>query len=230
MNGLQSFRVMRAFAIYRIVYHGIAPSNPAPIVFPIYISRAGGKMHALVLNPQNMNIFDVTGFVRFIKRMRTIPNIERYTGVTMYKILKTYQMNLIRKCYRTYFAVGVKRFALLSTGLVPDKLFTDLEKELSDVNLFLDSKARAVVKALSFFTTTEMKLKEIGSQATRKIAAESTEISDPVPAPPKPDYYNPYKKPVPESTTEVTQPSTEKPPQTTTPQLAEDTDDDFGYN
>jgi len=188
---LPTFKVLRPFCIYRIVYQGKAPTNPAPIVFPIYISRTGGKMHALVLNSPDMNMFDITAFVRFIKKMRAVKNIDNYSGVTMYKILKVYLTQIVRKCYRTYFVLGVKRFALLSTGLVPDSKFTQLEKELSDANLFVEAKGKLIVKALSFFTKTGLNLKELGTQESREDVADSKTTSpQDVTTPIKPNIYN----------------------------------------
>lgn len=159
---LPSFRLLRPYAIYRIVYVGKAPTNPAPIVFPIYIGPAGGKMHALVLNPYNISSFDVMNIVRFIKRMSRVPNAYRYNGRLMYRILRQYLPQIVSKCYRTYFSTGVKRYALISTGIVPKEVISEAEKSISDINLHQHAQKSLLVKSLNLFTDTKVGKKEIG--------------------------------------------------------------------
>lgn len=159
---LPSFRLLRPYAIYRIVYVGDNPTNPAPIVFPIYIGPAGGKMHALVLNPRNMSSFDIMNVVKFVKRMKQIPTAYQYNGRMMFRILKQYLPNIVRKCYRTYFITGVKRYALVSTGIVPKDVFTNAEKAISDIGLNINAQKTMLVKSLNLFTGTQVTAADIG--------------------------------------------------------------------
>lgn len=97
-----------------------------PISFILYSGPT--KIHALNINSKSMSILDIRKFVTFVKRMKTIRGVEKYTGRVLYSILKKYFPDIIRKTYRTYMNSNVLGFSLVNTGIVPPDIYTEYEK------------------------------------------------------------------------------------------------------
>lgn len=97
-----------------------------PISFILY--SGPNKIHALNINSKSMSILEIRKFVTFVKRMKTIKGVEKYTGRVLYAILKKYFPDIIRKTYRTYVTSNVLGFSLVNTGIVPPDIYTEYEK------------------------------------------------------------------------------------------------------
>lgn len=151
-----SFKLLRPGCIYRVIYRSPigGGTNPAPIIFPIYVGPAGSKVHALVLNHPRWTMSNTVHFVRFLRKMKNVPNVENFSGRLLYRILRSYFPNIVRHSYRTYFRIGLIRYALISSGYVPQDLLTDLEKELSDPNLYVQARSKLITRSILAFTGT----------------------------------------------------------------------------
>lgn len=178
-----NFKLLRRGAIYRINYTAFK-TVPAPISFILYPGTL--KVHAMCLNDPRMSLSEQMIFARFIKKMKSIPGVENYTGRMLYRIVKLYYPNIVRKSYRTYFTAKINNHSLLSYGIVPDTVFTDAEFSISNKNLYTDASRKLLTKILSTFTGTVIEKDKIGNR-------------------PKPAFYTP--KP-PEQPAETKQPET----------------------
>lgn len=147
---------MRRGAIYSVASYANWHTVMSPVVFVLHPGT--DKLHALALNDPRMTQAEATQFAGFIKRMRNVPGVENYSGAVLYRILKTYYPGIVRKTYRTYFTSLVGRYSLVSYGLVPDRLFTDLEKTVTNSDLAKKVKNQQVVQAVSEFSVKPPKL------------------------------------------------------------------------
>lgn len=158
---INSFKLLKPGAIYRIVYRGNNATNPAPIIFVIYTGPIGNKVHSLVLNHPRWTISDTVNFVSFIRKMKKVNGVENFSGRVIYNILKTYYPKIVRFSYRTYFRYGVNQYALISTGYIPPELFTDLEKRLSSPSLYNQANTKMITKMITTFTGTGLNKNEM---------------------------------------------------------------------
>lgn len=148
-----NFRLLRKFCIYRIQYY-TPKTNFRPLVFVLYAGAF--KVHALSINAPAMSTIDVMQFVGFIRKMRTITNIDNYTPRVMYRILRTYYPNIVRKTYRTYFTANIGAIALISYGLLRDKtLVTDYEIAAYNKSLMVDGNNIATARIVNYSTGTK---------------------------------------------------------------------------
>lgn len=146
-----SWQVLQRGAIYRIVYNRWH-TVPRPIAFILYSSPF--KVHALALNDPRMSPSDAVNFSRFIIKMKAIPNVETWGGRVLYRILKTYFPDIIRKCYRTYTSVYVGQISLVSSGILPSDSFSGYEKSSYNENLYRDASYNQIFRIISQRTKT----------------------------------------------------------------------------
>lgn len=162
-----NFKLLRRGAIYRIKYSAWKTS-PMPISFILYPGTM--KVHALVLNAPTMSAAEQMMFARFIKKMKMIPGVENYSGRVLYRILRMYYPSIIKKAYRTYFTSLIASHSIVSYGIVPEKLFTDLEFKIADKALFKQASKTALMKIVTTFTATEIKDSKLGMSQTLPFA------------------------------------------------------------
>jgi hypothetical protein len=148
-----NFRLLRKFCIYRIQYF-TPKTNFRPLIFVLYAGAF--KVHALSINAPAMSTIDVMQFVSFIRRMRTISNIDDYTSRVMYRILRSYYPNIVRKTYRTYFTTNIGAIALISYGLLKDKsLLTPYELAAYNKSLLVDGNNIPTARIINISTGTK---------------------------------------------------------------------------
>ncbi len=138
-------------AIYRLVYtnwHTV----PRPIAFILHSSPF--KVHALALNDPRMGPSDAVEFSRFLIKMKAIPNVETWGGRVLYRILKTYFPNIVRKTYRTYTSAFIGQISLVSSGILPQDAFTGYEKSAYNENLYRDASFNQIFRIVSQRTKT----------------------------------------------------------------------------
>lgn len=162
-----NFKLLRRGAIYRISY-AAWHTQMSPISFILYPGSL--KVHALVLNAPSMSAAEQMIFARFIKKMSVIPGIENYSGRILYRILRMYYPNIVRKAYRTYFTSLITKQSLVSYGIVPQKLFTDLEFKISDKTLFKQASKTSLMQIITTFTGTQIKDVNLGMAQTLPFA------------------------------------------------------------
>ena len=145
-----NFKLLRRGAIYRINY-GNWHTTPKPIDFILFSGNL--KVHALALNAINMSSAEQLMFVRFINKMKNIPNIQNYSGRMLYRIIRMYYPSIVKKAYRTYFTSMINQHSLVSYGIIPPVLFTDFEKQVSNKALFADANRQNLIKVIAAFVS-----------------------------------------------------------------------------
>lgn len=143
------FKVLRKGAIYRINYTQWK-TNIRPIIFVLYAGPM--KVHALSINSPFLNTKDRMIFIAFLKKMLKIKNAENYRGSLLYKIIKTYIKDVVKKSYRTYKTMYINKIALVSRGLISEKNFTDLEYNMIDPILYNEANNQPFMRSFRFFT------------------------------------------------------------------------------
>ena len=143
------FKILRKGAIYRINYTQWK-TNIRPIIFVLYAGPM--KVHALSINSPFLNVKDRMVFIAFLKKMIKIKGSENYRGSLLYKIIKTYIREVVRKSYRTYKTMYINKVALVSKGIVPEKYFTDLEYNMIDPVLYNEANNQPFMRTFKFFT------------------------------------------------------------------------------
>lgn len=143
------FKVLRKGAIYRINYTQWK-TNIRPIIFVLYAGPM--KVHALSINSPFLNTKDRMVFIAFLKKMLKIQNAENYRGSLLYKIIKTYIREVVKKSYRTYKTMYINKIALVSRGIVSEKNFTDLEYNMIDPVLYNEANNQPFMRSFRFFT------------------------------------------------------------------------------
>ena len=124
-----------------------------PVSFILYSGPA--KIHALNINSKSMSILDIRKFVTFVKRMKAIKGVEKYTGRILYSILKKYFPDIIRKTYRTYATSNVLGFSLVSTGIIDPSLYTDYEKSYFNKFIYGQSQFDTLLKTFNYESNTK---------------------------------------------------------------------------
>lgn len=139
-------KLLRTGGVYRLIYTSWK-TQERPISFILY--SGPNKIHALNLNSKSMSILDIRKFVTFIKRMRGIRGVEKYTGRVIYSILKKYFPDIIRKTYRTYTTSHVIGFSLVNTGIVPSEIYTEYEKTYFNKLIYNQSQFDPLLRTLN---------------------------------------------------------------------------------
>lgn len=139
-------KLLRTGGIYRIIYT-TWKTQERPISFILY--SGPNKIHALNINSKSMSILDIRKFVTFVRRMKNIKGVEKFTGRVLYAILKRYFPDIIRKTYRTYTTSHVLGFSLVSTGIIPSEFFTDYEKSYYNKFIYNQSQFDTLLKVFN---------------------------------------------------------------------------------
>ena len=189
-----NFKLLRRGAIYRINY-GNWHTTPKPIDFVLFSGNL--KVHALALNAIGMSSAEQLMFVRFINKMKNIPNIQNYSGRMLYRIIRMYYPSIVKKAYRTYFTSLITQHSLVSYGIIPPALFTDFEKQVSNKALFADANRQNLIKVIATFTGTVPKSADIGGMRTNYAKPAPVTPAKPVvqPAAPQPTTGKPINEP-----------------------------------
>jgi hypothetical protein len=143
--------LLRTGGIYRLIYT-TWKSQERPISFILYSGPT--KIHALNINAKSMSVLDIRKFVIFVKRMKSLKGIEKYTGRILYRILKRYFPDIIKKTYRTYLPSNVLGFSLVSTGIIPIELYTEYEKSHFNKFIYEQSKYDSLLRTFNFESKT----------------------------------------------------------------------------
>jgi hypothetical protein len=143
--------LLRTGGIYRIIYSSWK-TQERPISFILYSGPS--KIHALNINAKSMSILDIRKFTVFIKRMKNIKGIEKYTGRILYRILKKYFPDIIKKTYRTYRTSNVLGFSLVSTGIIPPSFYTEYEKSYYNKFIYDQSKYDLLLRTFNYESKT----------------------------------------------------------------------------
>lgn len=143
------FKILRKGAIYRINYTQWK-TNIRPIIFVLYAGPM--KVHALSINSPFLDAKDRMIFIDFLKKMIRVKNSENYRGSLLYKIIKTYIREVVKKSYRTYKTMYINKIALISKGIVSEKNFTDLEYNMIDPILYNEANNQPFMRSFRFFT------------------------------------------------------------------------------
>lgn len=165
-----SFRLLRPYAFYKITYRGKAPTQYSPVLFVIYVPNMGGapnKVHSLTL--ANASTMEVMRFVGFIRKMKKIPDSWKYPGRAMYRLLRTYYPDLVRKYYRTHFSThpvygGVQSVALISSGIIPREEISNMELSLQNRSIASMANRHILLKTLGMLTGTKIDPARIGTR------------------------------------------------------------------
>jgi hypothetical protein len=144
--------LLRTGGIYRIIYT-TWKTQERPISFILYSGPS--KIHALNINAKNMSILDIRKFVTFVKRMKNIRGVEKYTGRVLYSILRKYFPDIIRKTYRTYSTSNVLGFSLVSTGIIPPQFYTDYERSYYNKFIYNQAQFDTLLKVFNFESKTK---------------------------------------------------------------------------
>jgi hypothetical protein len=145
-------KLLRTGGVYRIIYT-TWKTQERPISFILYSGPS--KIHALNINAKNMSILDVRKFVTFVKRMKNIKGVEKYTGRVLFSILKKYFPDIIKKTYRTYNTSNVLGFSLVSTGIIPAQFYTDYEKNYYNKFIYNQSQFDTLLKTFNYESKTK---------------------------------------------------------------------------
>jgi hypothetical protein len=145
-------KLLRTGGIYRIIYT-TWKTQERPISFVLYSGPS--KIHALNINAKNMSILDIRKFVTFVKRMKNIKGVEKYTGRVLYSILRKYFPDIIRKTYRTYSTSNVLGFSLVSTGIIPPQFYTDYERSYYNKFIYNQAQFDTLLKVFNFESKTK---------------------------------------------------------------------------
>jgi hypothetical protein len=138
-------KLLKTGGIYRLIYTSWK-SQERPISFIIYSGPF--KIHALNINSKKLSILDIKKFAFFIKKMKAIKGVEKYTGRVLYSILKKYFPDIVRKTYRTYTPSHVLGFSLVSTGIISPDLYTEYEKSYFNKFIYEQSKYDIALRTL----------------------------------------------------------------------------------
>jgi hypothetical protein len=139
-------KLLKTGGIYRLIYT-TWKSQERPISFIIYSGPF--KIHALNINSKKLSILDIKKFAFFIKKMKAIKGVEKYTGRVLYSILKKYFPDIVRKTYRTYTPSHVLGFSLVSTGIISPDLYTEYEKSYFNKFIYEQSKYDIALRTLN---------------------------------------------------------------------------------
>jgi hypothetical protein len=145
-------KLLRTGGIYRIIYT-TWKTQERPISFILYSGPT--KIHALNINAKGMSMLDIRRFVTFVKRLKNINGVERYTGRVLYAILRKYFPDIIRKTYRTYTTSRVLGFALVSTGIIPPQFYTDYEKNYYNKFIYNQAQFDVILKTFNYESNTK---------------------------------------------------------------------------
>ena len=145
-------KLLRTGGVYRLIYR-TWKTQEKPISFILY----GGvtKIHALNINSKSMSILDIRKFVTFIKRMKGIKGVEKYTGRVLYSILKKYFPDIVRKTYRTYSTSNVLGFSLVSTGIIDPSIYTEYEKSYFNKFIYNQSQFDTLLRTFNYESKTK---------------------------------------------------------------------------
>ena len=144
-------KLLKTGGIYRLIYTSWK-TQERPISFIIYSGPT--KIHALNVNSKEMSITDIKKFALFIKKMKAINGVEKYTGRILYNILKKYFPDIVRKTYRTYMKSKLIGFSLVSTGIISPDLYTEYEKSYYNKFIYEQSKFDIALRTLNYDTKT----------------------------------------------------------------------------
>jgi hypothetical protein len=143
---MASFQLLQRGGIYRVVYSQWK-TNPRPIIFVLHASPF--KVHALSINAPGIGPADAVIFAQFINKMKRIRGVENWSGRVLYRILKTYFPNIVRKTYRTFISSYIGAISLVSTGILPPELFTSYAKSAYNEMLYRDAGFNQIFRIVS---------------------------------------------------------------------------------
>ena len=165
--------MMKTGAIYSIYYSNYH-LNQKVYAFVLYGGPMSDKVHALNLGAIQLTLIDRYKLLRTIKQLISIPESSKYDGATLYQILKRYNPNEIRKCYRTYKHAHIAASSLINFGLNKESDFTPLELSMQNKPLFAQASADYLVKLMNMYTGRAVAQNQIkDSLATDKTAGVS---------------------------------------------------------
>ncbi len=141
-----NYKLLRNGAIYRISYSTWI-TNERPIIFLIYASPF--KLHSLSLNGPNVSTLDIKRFAYFLKLAKRTKNWSSFSGRVVYRVLKTYFRDLVKKTYRTYIVRNVAGYSLVNTGTIPSQQFTSYETAHQNSFLYNQSKLDTKLQGLN---------------------------------------------------------------------------------
>lgn len=147
-----NYKLLRNGGVYRLSYTTWV-TNEKPIVYLIHASPY--KLHALSLNGPNVSTLDVKRFAYFVKLARSTKNWSTFTGRVVYRVLKTYFRDLVKKTYRTYVTRNVVGYSLVNTGTVDPTLYTSYEKSYQSSYLYNQSRLDTKLQELNRSTRTQ---------------------------------------------------------------------------
>lgn len=147
-------RLLKKGGIYRVNY-SLWKTNPRPIIFIIYPGIS--KVHALSLNAPGITRIDTLAFINFIKKMKAIKNSHLYSPRLLYRILRQYFPNLVRKTYRTFFTASLGIFSLVSYGISKEEDYSDYEKAYYNKALYNEAKMSLLGRTLEALLPQEVK-------------------------------------------------------------------------
>jgi hypothetical protein len=154
--------ILRTGAIYTIFYQRWK-TNYKIYLFCLWPGGGMTKTHGLNLGANQLNIMERAKIVRTIVRLSQIPQSTKYNGRLLYKILKTYLPNEIKKCYRTYFTNYIQKAALINYGLNKEEEFSDLELNGQAKDLYEKAQRDFQVKAMNLYSKRGYKMDAVKS-------------------------------------------------------------------
>ena len=130
-------KLLKTGGIYRISYANWI-TNERPIVYVIWSGPL--KLHGISLNSRSLSSLDIIRFVNYIKNSKKILGFYKYSGRILYRIIRGYYGDLIRKGYRTYRQSAIVGFSLVNYGTTPKEYYTQFEMAHNSQYLYNQSK------------------------------------------------------------------------------------------
>ena len=130
-------KLLKTGGIYRISYANWI-TNERPIVYVIWSGPI--KLHGISLNSKSLSSLDIIHFVNYIKNSKKILGFYKYNGRILYRIIRSYYSDIVRKAYRTYKQNGIVGFTLVNYGTTPKQYYTQYETAHTSQYLYNQSK------------------------------------------------------------------------------------------
>lgn len=162
--------LLKIGAIYSLRYQRWQ-TNYKIYAFILWPGGGATKTHLLNIGAIQLNVIDRARIVRTIVRLSRIPQATKYNGRLLYKILKRYLPNQIRKCYRTFFTNFITHAALINFGLNNPEDFSEMELGGQSKELYLQAQRDYQVKAINWHSKRgyDMKKAETSMAGAEKV-------------------------------------------------------------
>lgn len=152
--------LLKTGAIYTLLYSRWK-TNFKIYAFVLFGNPIIPKIHALNLGARQLTTIERAKLIHVINRLSKIPNINKYTGNMLYRILLTYCRKEVRKCYRTYFHQYVIGASILNYGLRTKEEFTAEDYKTYNKMLYEYAKKDYLVTLLNMYSRRGVNLKHL---------------------------------------------------------------------